>query len=183
MARQGLRIKLRSAIQQAGQANTRVVVAGGRTPQNGYTVPFRIDVQPLLFDGEEFLLICFIDETARKEKVEASVAPEDVSRVTELEQELEVTRTELLGAIRNLEISAEEQKATYEEVLSVNEEFQSTNEELLTSKEELQSLNEELTALNGQLQETLERQRPTSDDLQNVLYSTDLATLFLDTDL
>jgi two-component system CheB/CheR fusion protein len=67
--------------------------------------------------------------------------------------------------------------------LSVNEEFQSTNEELLTSKEELQSLNEELTALNSQLQETLERQRTTSNDLQNVLYSTDVATLFLDTDL
>ncbi len=87
------------------------------------------------------------------------------------------------GAIRNLEISSEEQTAINEEALSVNEEFQSTNEELLTSKEELQSLNEELTALNGQLQETLERQRTTSNDLQNVLYSTDVATLFLDTDL
>ena len=67
--------------------------------------------------------------------------------------------------------------------MSVNEEYQSTNEELLTSKEELQSLNEELTALNSQLQETLERQRTTSNDLQNVLYSTDVATLFLDTNL
>ncbi|MGA7809877.1 response regulator, partial [Bradyrhizobium sp.] len=64
-----------------------------------------------------------------------------------------------------------------------NEEFQSTNEELRTSKEELQSLNEELTALNSQLQETLDKQRRTSNDLQNVLYSTDVATLFLDTEL
>ena len=67
--------------------------------------------------------------------------------------------------------------------MSVNEEFQSTNEELLTSKEELQSLNEELTALNGQLHETLERQRSTSNDLENILYSSDVATLFLDRDL
>ena len=44
----------------------------------------------------------------------------------------------------------------------------------------MQSLNEELTALNAQLQETLERQRTTSNDLQNVLYSTDVATVFLD---
>ena len=65
----------------------------------------------------------------------------------------------------------------------MQEEYQSTNEELLTSKEELQSLNEELTALNSQLQETLERQRITSNDLQNVLYSTDVATLFLDKNL
>ncbi|MES1990958.1 MAG: response regulator, partial [Pseudomonadota bacterium] len=71
-------------------------------------------------------------------------------------------------------------QAINEEALSVNEEYQSTNEELLTSQEELQSLNEELTALNSQLQETLESQRTTSNDLQNVLYSTDVATLFLD---
>ncbi len=67
--------------------------------------------------------------------------------------------------------------------MSVNEEFQSTNEELETSKEELQSLNEELTALNSQLHETVEQQRATSNDLQNILNSTDVATLFLDCDL
>jgi two-component system, chemotaxis family, CheB/CheR fusion protein len=65
--------------------------------------------------------------------------------------------------------------------LSVNEKYQSTNEELLISKEELQSLNEELTAPNSQLHETLERQRTTFNDLQNVLYSSNVATLFLDT--
>ena len=70
-----------------------------------------------------------------------------------------------------------------EEALSVNEEYQSTNEELLTSKEELQSLNEELTALNSQLQETLERSRTTLSDLENVLNSSDVATLFLDANL
>ncbi len=84
------------------------------------------------------------------------------------------------GRVRDLELSAEEQRAINEEALSVNEEYQSTNEEMVASKEELQSLNEELTAVNSQLQETLERQRTTSDDLQNVLYSTNVATLFLD---
>src|SRR3984957_11299727 len=47
---------------------------------------------------------------------------------------------------------------------------------------EYRSTNEDLTAINSQLQDTLERQRTTSDDLQNVLYSTDVATIFLDTD-
>ena len=47
----------------------------------------------------------------------------------------------------------------------------------MSSKEKLQSLNEELNALNSQLQETLRRQRTTADDLQNVLYSTDVATM------
>ena len=110
-----------------------------------------------------------------------SVPPADVPRVVELERELEATKTRTPGAIRNLETSSEEQMAINDEALSVNEEYQSTNEELLASKEELQSLNEELNALNSQLQETLDRQRTTSDDLQNVLYSTDVATIFLDT--
>jgi two-component system CheB/CheR fusion protein len=183
MARQAMRTKLRSAIQRACQENTRVVVAGGRTNHEGNTGLFRIAVQPVLSQGEQLLLICFIDEPKQEQKRGRPITLPDVPRVAELEQELAATRTELQGAIRNLEISSEEQKAINEEALSVNEEFQSTNEELLTSKEELQSLNEELTALNSQLQETLERQRTTSNDLQNVLYSTDVATLFLDTDL
>ena len=83
-------------------------------------------------------------------------------------------------AVQSLKQADEEHNAINEEALSVNEEFQSTNEELLTSKEELQSLNEELTALNSQLQESLERSRMTSTDLRNVLYSTDVPTLFLD---
>ncbi len=107
----------------------------------------------------------------------------DDARFTALEQELEATQAELHAAQHSLDVSSEEQKAVNEEMRSVNEEFQSTNEELLTSKEELQSLNEELTVLNNQLQETLDHQRKTSNDLQNVLYSTDVATLFLDPDL
>ncbi len=111
------------------------------------------------------------------------VPPQEVSAVAELASELDTTRTELQAALQRAETSDQEQKAIHEEALSVNEEYQSTNEELLTSKEELQALNEELTALNSQLQETLERSRTTSNDLQNILYSTDVATLFLDSNL
>ena len=183
MARQGMRTRLRAVIQQALQQNERICVAGGRMNHGDGAVPFSIDVQPVVSDGEKLLLICFIDEPPSRTKPDSRTATRDVPRIAELEQELEATRLELRAAIRSLEISNEEQTAINEEALSVNEEYQSTNEELLTSKEELQSLNEELTALNSQLQETLERQRTTSNDLQNILYSTDVATLFLDTDL
>ncbi len=141
---------------------------------------FTIDVQPVRSDGEDLLLVCFVDDPKAGPVTARPGVSDDVPRVAELERELEVTRTELQGAIQNLEMSGGEQKAANEEALSVQEEYQSTNEELLTAKEELQSLNEELTALNSQLQETLERQRTTSDGLQNVLFSTDVATLFLD---
>jgi two-component system, chemotaxis family, CheB/CheR fusion protein len=180
-----MRNKLRAAIERASQEKARFAVTGGQTNYDGNSGSFGITVQPVLGESEELFLICFVDEPKQEQKQKRSepTSPEEISRVAELEHDLEATKLELKGAIRNLEISGEEQKAINEEALSVNEEFQSTNEELLTSKEELQSLNEELTALNTQLQETLERQRETSDDLQNILYSTNVATLFLDTQL
>ncbi|MBR0662601.1 response regulator [Roseomonas oryzicola] len=183
MAPRSVRNKLRAAIQRAIQADTRISLPGGLVRQNGETLAFTIDVQPVLSEGERLLLVCFVEEPVPAKGSGRSTTRGDVPHIAELQQELEATRTELQGAIHNLEIANEEQKAISEEALSASEEYQSTNEELLTSKEELQSLNEELTALNTQLQETLERQRTTSNDLQNVLYSTDVATLFLDTEL
>ena len=67
--------------------------------------------------------------------------------------------------------------------LSAHRVEHSTNQELLASKAALQTRNEELAGLVDQLQDTLKLQRTTTDDLQNVLYSADLATVFLDLDL
>jgi two-component system, chemotaxis family, CheB/CheR fusion protein len=183
MIGQGMRTRLRSAIRQASQEKQRVIVAGGSMNHNGNPVSFNIDVQPVRNDDDELLLVCFVDTPQHERERGRAATQYDLSQVVDLEQELTATRTELQGAIRSLEIAGEEQKAVNEEALSINEEYQSTNEELLTSKEELQSLNEELAALNSQLREALERQRTTSNDLQNVLYSTGVATIFLDLDL
>ncbi len=184
MAREGLRNKLRAAIRRASEERARIMVTGAQVRYDGRAAAVSIAVQPVQSDAEELLLVSFIEEPQRPEKRGRSgKLTEDVSRVAELERELDATRTELQDTIRDLEAANEEQKAINEEALSVNEEFQSTNEELVTSKEELQSLNEELTALNGQLQETLERQRSTANDLQNILYSSDVATIFLDNKL
>ena len=181
MAREGVRTKLRSAVQRALRENARVVMPAGRTKGEAGASSFSIVVTPAPREREDLLLVCFVEEPEPQVVGSGSIAPADVPRVVELERELEATKNELQNTIRNLEISSEEQMAVNEEALSVNEEYQSTNEELLASKEEFQSLNEELTALNSQLQETLERQRTTADDLQNVLYSTKVATIFLDT--
>ncbi|MBC7801812.1 MAG: PAS domain-containing protein, partial [Gemmatimonadaceae bacterium] len=182
MARAAVRPRLRTAIGRAVNEDARVVMPGGRLSQDGHMVPFDIRVSPVRSDGERLLLVCFVDGPAgHAPKIPGTVG--DGQRIAELERELETARTALEEGARTLEASGEEQRTINEETLSVNEEYQSTNEELMTSKEELQSLNEELTALNSQLQETLERQRTTSNDLQNILYSTDVATLFLDRDL
>jgi two-component system CheB/CheR fusion protein len=178
-----VRVKLRSAIRKAGVDNARVSLDGGHIEREGRTLRFKIEVQPINSGEDVLFLVCFVEKVGDAPAVSRNVGANNDGREADLERELEATKTELRGAILDLELSGEEQKAINEDALSVNEELQSTNEELLTSKEELQSLNEELTALNSQLQETLERQRTTTDDLQNVLYSTDLATLFLDRDL
>lgn len=148
------------------------------------TTGFDIAIHAISSGAEPLMLACFID-------VPPALAAHPHSRgetradldKDDLEADLEATRSDLSDALRELEQEVEAHSADAAEALSLNEEFQSTNEELLASKEELQSLNEELTALNSQLQETLERHRTTADDLQNVLYSTDVATLFLDMDL
>ncbi|WP_412852204.1 chemotaxis protein CheB [Ectothiorhodospira shaposhnikovii] len=65
----------------------------------------------------------------------------------------------------------------------LNEELQSTNEELTTSKEEMQSLNEELQTMNAQLQAKLEELTEANSDMNNLFNSTDVATIFLSSNL
>ena len=103
--------------------------------------------------------------------------------IADLENELKSTKENLQATIEELQASNEELKSANEELMSANEELQSTNEELNASKEELQSLNEELITLNAEHQAKLEEQSKTVSDLNNVLASTEIATLFLDNDL
>jgi two-component system CheB/CheR fusion protein len=181
MARPGLRAKLRSALDAAREYKLKVT-ASGWIAGEGVSRRFDLGVHPVLEAGHELLLVCFLDGAPSEHGRDGAASQADGPHVAELQREIAATRTELQGTVRELELSGEEQRSINEEALSVNEEFQSTNQELIASKEELQSLNEELTAVNSQLQETLERQRTTADDLQNVLFSTKIATLFLDLD-
>ncbi|WP_052635788.1 PAS domain-containing protein [Spirosoma luteum] len=65
----------------------------------------------------------------------------------------------------------------------MNEELRSAAEELETSKEELQSINEELTTVNQELKVKIEEVSLSSDNLRNLMNSTNIATLFLDRSL
>lgn len=173
MARGTLRTRLRGALIQAAQTGARVTVPGGRMVRDGHQVPFSVDVQPVDHDGEALLLVCLVDapvqardqQTGRADDVSAGASPQAAPRIAELE-----------AGNRGPEASAEAKRAGVEKAPLVNEEYQSTNEELLAA-------NEELTALNSRLQATLDSQRTTSDDLQNILCSNDVATLLLDRDL
>ena len=95
-------------------------------------------------------------------------------------EERRLLRLELQSATEAYEATNEELKAAHEEATSMNEELQSANEELETSKEELQSINEELTTVNAQLQAKIVQLEATTNDIANLLSSTDIAVVFLD---
>ena len=184
MVREGLRAKVRSALHQAAKDGGEVTQAG-RVKRNGDYYQVRIVVTPVnVPDFQEALfLVLFQGGTEIQEPAPEPAGPTSTEEqyVRQLERELQDTRLELNSTIEQLEGSNEELKASHEEAVSMNEELQSSNEELETSKEELQSLNEELTTLNNQLEEKVSQLEATTNDLDNLLTSTDIATLFLDT--
>jgi len=64
-----------------------------------------------------------------------------------------------------------------------NEELLAGNEELLASNEELQSVNEELHTVNTEYQSKILELTELNNDLDNLIASTRIATLFLDENL
>ncbi len=182
MAREGLKVKLRSGLQRSIRLNETVLISSHI--QNNRNSPIvNIKIRPLNTPSgaEGLLLVTFEnDKDAVTQTQTAEVTEQLPEEMRQLEYELTATREDLQSTIEELETSNEELKASNEEVMSMNEELQSTNEELETSKEELQSLNEELTTVNNQLQERVQELEGANNDIDNLLNSTSVATLFLD---
>jgi two-component system CheB/CheR fusion protein len=132
-----------------------------------------------------YMLVMFEDKTMPEPVQEKKDVPEQIvdPYLLGLEKELQSTKEYLQATNEELETSNEELKSTNEELQSVNEELQSTNEELETSKEELQSTNEELITVNAELQKKVDELSTANNDINNLLASTDIGTIFLDTDL
>ncbi len=93
-----------------------------------------------------------------------------------VEAELNSTRENLQATIEELETSNEEAQATNEELVAANEELQSTNEEL-------HSVNEELYTVNAEFQKKIAELTQLTSDMDNLLESTQVHTLFLDRNL
>ncbi|HET6461081.1 MAG TPA: PAS domain-containing protein [Syntrophales bacterium] len=182
MAREGLRARLRGAIAKCLESNKSVAVTA-RMRRGDKSVPVKAIVSTLRYPREinGLLLITFEDYHMPVAKTRGKVTEE--SNTQYLMDELKITREELQSTIEQLENSNDQLKASNEEVMATNEELQSANEELETSKEELQSLNEELNTINTRLQEKVDELEDVSDDVVNLLSSTNIATVFLDKDL
>ncbi|MBL4835848.1 MAG: PAS domain S-box protein [Pseudomonas sp.] len=183
LVRPELRLELRTALFQANQSGKSVearrvkIMRGERAFYvNMVTRPFRNGP-----DGKEFVLVLFdeVEGTLRREAEEPADETKD-SVLTQLEEELQRTKLQLQNTLEQSGTSNEELKASNEELQAINEELRSATEELETSKEELQSINEELTTVNFELKCKVEETGKINDDLQNLITSTDIATIFVD---
>ncbi|GGL64596.1 chemotaxis protein CheB [Wenxinia marina] len=181
MLRDGFQARVWNALvaaRRTGEPTSAAVMLPGETRQH---VGLLVEPVPQP-DGSRAFLVYF----GRRDdpQPDSQVGPVEAERqlVEAYEAEIAALRRELQGVMERSETSNEELQAANEEVMSANEELQSSNEELETSREELQSLNEELTTINVELEEKVSELETTNDDLANLIRSTDVATLFLDTD-
>lgn len=193
MAKEGLMLPLRAAINQAKKENTIVRKARVRVQQNGKAHPVNLEVIPLKNLHERCYLVLFHDAGKKGQTVSGehpvekrpppSGKKEQSRRVISLEQELSETRDYLQSMQEQHEASSEELQASNEEVQSANEELQSINEELETSKEELESANEELTTVNEEMAARNAELARLNSDLSNLQISTKLPIVVVARDL
>jgi two-component system CheB/CheR fusion protein len=193
MAREGLQLELRAALQNAASHGTPTLNRMVTVKSNGdvQAVSLSVRPQPASPSGQELLLVSFQDVSCETIKPVAgkrghgksASAASETRRSETLEQELAYTRENLQATIEEQQASNEELKSTNEELQSTNEELQSTNEELETSKEELQSVNEELITVNAELQAKIEQLAGMQNDMKNLLDNVNVGTIFLDQQL
>ncbi len=187
MAREGLQYKLNTALHQALKQQKTIRSEGLQIKHNNKLRTIDLVVRPLTEStiSQTFMLVIFDDKTAQQPSKKNIKAANDSADpyLLGLEQELLSTREYLQSTNEELETSNEELKSTNEELQSVNEELQSTNEELETSKEELQSTNEELVTVNSELIKKVEELSEVNNDINNLLASTEIGTIFLDINL
>ncbi|WP_205514611.1 CheR family methyltransferase [Longitalea arenae] len=182
LVRQELRLELRSALYQALQQKTAVEAKGLRVKLEDRVETINMHVKPVLREDDiarGFILVLF--ERTEEDPGEREVilrSDEAVSR--HLEEELMRLKAQLRSSNEQHEFQAEELKASNEELQAMNEELRSAAEELETSKEELQSMNEELRTVNQELKVKIEETSLTSNNLQNLINSANIGTIFLD---
>lgn len=180
-----LRLDLRSALHSAMEQKHRIERTRVPIHENGHSTLVNLIVEPVV-EADTLTAVVVLFQDGGPIPDAASTAGLTGSRddhVQSLEAELRLTKDRLQATIEELESTNEELKSSNEEYQSINEELQSSNEELETSKEELQSVNEELQTVNAELDRRVSDLARANSDLQNLLESTQIATIFLDNDL
>jgi len=193
MAREGLLVDLRAALNTAKKTNATVRKEGVQIQSETGMREVGLEVVPLRGPSaqERFYVVVFQDEVRKEavlqDKSKGGRTPKvarSTARDTELlKRQMNQLREQLRSLIEEHETTTEEFKSAHEEVLSANEELQSTNEELETAKEELQSTNEELTTLNEEMQNRNVELGSANNDLLNLLGHVDIPVVMVSNDL
>lgn len=183
MARDGLRAALNECFFKAIREQESTILRSIKINAGDNEAYMDLAVHPLRSQEQlkGMAIIVFGEVQGRKMyEVELPLTDAESPRLEKLAEELQRSHEELQSTREEMQSSQEELKSTNEELQSSNEELQSTNEELTTSKEEMQSMNEELQTVNHELQAKVDELSQASNDMKNLLNSTDIATLFLD---
>ncbi|MBK1990604.1 PAS domain-containing protein [Sphaerospermopsis aphanizomenoides BCCUSP55] len=204
MAKEELRLELRTVIHQAKKQGVTVSKGGIQIRRKNQVRLVSIDVIPFRPQGagEYYFLVLFADNLesvtsapeairdSQEENAGDNLIPFEQRQQASYEQEIAQLQQDLASTKDYLQSIIEEQQATNqdlraanEEILSSNEELQSTNEELETAKEEIQATNEELNTINDELQRRNLESTQVSNDLQNLLSSINIPILMLGGDL
>lgn len=186
MVRPEIHHMLSVALQQALREQKPIFKKNLRVNDKATFEAFDLLVRPVKIPAYKPLFLLVVFQPAPEQQPpqsEPAVAHKKTSRQNELQKELQEMRQYLNTTIQELQTRNDELQASNEELQSTNEELKSTNEELETSREELQSTNEELRSVNDERARQNEELSHVRDDLQNLLSSTNVPTVFLDTDL
>jgi len=204
MAKEGLRLELRTACHQAKQEGQSVrkeaiPLREGSFKRPELSVPTRyvcIHVIPFKSaeSSEDYFLVLFEDtpvippveaqtQITRRSQSKRKQPSSEQQEIQRLQQELNTTKAYLHSIIEEQQSTNQDLRAANEEILSSNEELQSTNEELQTAKEEIQATNEELSTINEELYRRNAETTQVSNDFQNLLGSINIPILMLESDL
>ena len=188
MVRDEVRLELTAALRKAVALGEDITSDGLQIKTAGGIRAVHLEIRHIARHGsmQGLLMVVFREVTLPKEQKpgKASTPSRNIDRhVVDLEHELKSTREQLQTTIEELETANQDLGSTNEELQSSNEELQSTIEEMDTSREELQSVNEELTTINTELQIKADESAEVTNDINNLIASTQIANIFLDGDL
>ncbi|HWB05116.1 MAG TPA: PAS domain-containing protein, partial [Verrucomicrobiales bacterium] len=178
-----LRVELRAALFRATQTGMTVETFGTPASIDGVSLLVDIRVSPADELVPDCLLVVFSARPVADDDPHPPPRAEPEPAVRQLEQEVDQIKTRLRYTVEQYEASTEELKSSNEELQAMNEELRSALEELETSREELQAINEELTTVNHELKTRAEQLAAANSDIQNLMSSTAIPTVFLDRDL
>lgn len=178
-----LRRELRTILFQAIHQRKSVEARRIRMERNGHAYWVNMVARPFHDDdaSADFVLVIFdeVEQVMGGNAAEPANAQIDAAML-QLEAELQRAKEQLQETVERSVTSTEELKASNEELQAINEELRSATDELESSKEELQSVNEELITVNHELKGKVEETDKVNDDLNNLIASTDIATIFVD---